>query len=331
MKPTVLTRRTLLRTGAVATPALLTFAARAQTQLPDKALRIIVGFAANGGADQMVRAVAPFLERRLGRHITVENKPGNTGSAAGDSLKNGPADGSVIAFMPSTTLALSVASADVKFEPLVDFAPLTAVGTFETALAVTPKAGVRTLEEYIEWTRNEDAKRRRVGMALSDSLLQMYMRSIGREIGVTLDAVAYRGSAPLVADLQDNRIAAGAGGVTAFLEYHRGNRLRMLAVSGPRRLDLAKDVPTATELGHPTLLTEEWYGYFTSARVPLQIQQEWNRQIRAAIAVPEISAQIVRAGVQMENSTQDVAAARMAAHIKMWKDRMDSLGLKPTN
>src|SRR5215831_7123579 len=101
-------RRTLL----LAAPAILPMAARGQTTLPDRALRIIVGFVNNGGADLMARSIAPALERRLGRHVTVENRPGNTGQAAGEALQISSAkDGSVIAFMPSTTIALRAAMA----------------------------------------------------------------------------------------------------------------------------------------------------------------------------------------------------------------------------
>ena len=79
-------------------PILLPSLARGQTTLPDRALRIIVGFVSNGGADLMARSIAPALERRLGRRVTVENRPGNTGQSAGEALRlSSASDGSVIA------------------------------------------------------------------------------------------------------------------------------------------------------------------------------------------------------------------------------------------
>jgi tripartite-type tricarboxylate transporter receptor subunit TctC len=322
-------RRTLLVSSAVAAPALLSYRARADTLLPDKGLEITVGFVRNGGADLMARIIAPRLESRTGRHVSVVNRPGSTGAGAAEALKSGAADGSVIAFMPSTTLALSVAMASASFDPAADFAPVTVAGTFQTALAVTPKAEVRTLDEYVEWAKGPDAKRRRMGAVLTDALLQVYGKSIARDLGLELQNVSYRGSAPLVTDLEGNRVAGAMGGVTAFVEYHHGNRLRMIAVSGPRRLGVIKDVPTATELGHPNLLMEEWYGCFAAKGAPAPIVAEWNRQIRAVLAEPEVAAQLSANGLQVEGSTQEAAATRMAAHLKMWKDRMELLGLKP--
>src|ERR1700761_374230 len=152
-KTTSLRRRTFLATGAVAAPALLSFGARADTVLPDKGLQITVGFVRNGAADMMARIIAPRLESRVGRHVAVVNRPGSTGAGAADALKAAAPDGSIIAFMPSTTLALSVAQATVSFDPMLDFAPITVAGTFQTALAVTPKAGVHSFEEYIEWAK----------------------------------------------------------------------------------------------------------------------------------------------------------------------------------
>ncbi len=329
MIKTSLRRRTFLTSGAVAAPALLSFGAHAQTALPDKGLQITVGFVRNGAADMMARIIAPRLESRVGRHVVVVNRPGSTGAGAADALKASPPDGSIIAFMPSTTLALSVAQATVSFDPATDFAPITVAGTFQTALAVSPKSGVRTRDDYKDWAKGSDARRRRLGAVLTDALLQVYGKSIGRDLGIEFENVAYRGSAPLVGDLETDRISSGMGGVTAFVEYHRGNRLRMLAISGPKRLPLIKEVPTATELGHPNLLMEEWYGCFASKNVPAPVVAEWNRQIRAVLVEPEVAAQLSGYGLQVEGTTVEGATTRMAAHLKMWKDRMELLGLKP--
>ena len=305
---------------------------RAQTTLPDKGLRIIVGFVNNGGADLMARSIAPALERRLGRRVTVENRPGNTGQAAGEALQLSSArDGSVIAFMPSTTIALRVALASFPFDPEKDLAAITVAGTFQTALAVSPQIGVGTLDQFIAWAKDGEAERRRVGVTATDALLQVYAKTISRAIDVPLDGVGYRGALPLASDLASGKLPAGMGGVTSFLEHHHGGTLRMLAVSGDKHLATARDVPTARELGRPGMLGEEWYGFFAASAASPAIVAEWNRQICAVLADKEVADTLAQYGLEVEGSTPDQAAARVKAHLESWRTRMAAFKLKPSN
>src|SRR5262249_43918382 len=91
---------------------------------PPKEPRVLVGFIRDGGADIAARRIAVELQRRLSRHIHVTNRPGKSGALAGELLKKGPADGSVVAFLPSTTLTTRLISSDFPFDPTVDLAPI---------------------------------------------------------------------------------------------------------------------------------------------------------------------------------------------------------------
>jgi tripartite-type tricarboxylate transporter receptor subunit TctC len=308
------------------------FPVRAQTTLPDKGLRIIVGFVNNGGADLMARSIAPALERRIGRRVTVENRPGNTGQAAGEALQVSSAkDGSVIAFMPSTTIALRVGLASFPFDPEKDIAAITIAGTFQTALAVSPKIGVTTIDEFVAWAKDGEAERRRIGVTATDALLQVYAKTVGWAIDVPLDGVGYRGALPLASDLASGKLPSGLGGVTSFLEHHRGGTLRMLAVSGNKHLATAREVPTVGELGRPDMLGEEFYGFFASAAASPAVVTEWNRQISAVLADKEVAGTLAQYGLEVEGSTPEQATARVTAHLESWRTRMTPFKLKPSN
>ena len=96
--PTVLTRRSVVAASALlAAPSI----GRAQSALPDRSLRIVVGFPNGGGSDLVARAIAPLLERYTGRRVSVENRPGNTGALAGESIKKAPPDGAMVALLPT--------------------------------------------------------------------------------------------------------------------------------------------------------------------------------------------------------------------------------------
>src|SRR3954469_2182237 len=98
--------------------------ARAETTLPDKTLHLLVGFQANGGTDVICRLIATQLERRLGRRVIVENKPGGSGGLPGQLVAKGPPDGTTLAFLASTTLVAKFGPTEFPFDPQRDLKPV---------------------------------------------------------------------------------------------------------------------------------------------------------------------------------------------------------------
>jgi tripartite-type tricarboxylate transporter receptor subunit TctC len=304
--------------------------AHAQTGLPDRALRIIIGFAAGGGSDVMARLIAAALERRIGRRITVENRPGGTGAAAGEALKIGGTDGSMVAFMPSPSLIAKLFVPTYPIDPLTDLAPITIAGTFVEAFAISPKVDVSTVAEYVEWLKAGEPGRNKVGTTAADAMLQYYTRLLSREFGVPMEGRAFRGTAPLVADMEAGKVPAGVAGLTSFLVAHRGNRLRILATSGSKRVSVAPDLPTAAEAGYPGLTMEEWYGFFAAANTPPPLVDAWNQALTAVLKDKEVIERLSQLGLEVETSTPAACGERLAAHMKKWQATLQGLGLRPT-
>ncbi len=317
--------------AATAIPGIGASGAHAQTILPDKGLRILVGFAPGGGADSMARVIAPRLERRLGRRVTVENRPGGSAQIPGELLVKGPKDGTLVAFLASTTLASKFVVADFPFDPLTDLAPITIVGTSQTGLALSPKIGVSTFNEYLDWVKSGDDERRRLGNTSSSLFVDVFGKLIGREINVKLETVAYRGAVSMVADLQSGRLPAGVTAVTSLLEHHRGGRVRLVLTTGRKRSPMTPNVPTAAELGYPQLDIKEWFGFFASQAMPPPLIAEWNRHLAAVLADRETRAELQQLGLTVDPTTPEEAASRLASYMQEWKKRLDLVGMAPTN
>jgi tripartite-type tricarboxylate transporter receptor subunit TctC len=307
-----LRRRSLLAMGAaLAAPAV----ARAQATIPHGTIRILVGYPSSGGSDSMVHVIAGALQSGIGRTITIDYKPGPSGAAAGDVLKRSTPDGKVLAFMPSATMVGKLIKPGFPFDPLVDILPLTLVGTYPTAFAVSPKIDVTNLAEYVS----------------PDSFTQYFGTMVGREIGVPLESVPYAGARPLVADLEQGRIPAGTGGLTSFLVPQRGGRLRMLLTSAAKRSAMAPNVPTTLELGLPRLQQTNWYAFFAPPGMSAAMVAVWTAELRAALQSREVREQLQQMGLTVETSTPAEMAARLASDFKEWKAVLDSLGMKPIN
>lgn len=322
-------RRHLLAFGALAAPVIVPSFARAQSVLPNKSLRFLVGFEHGGGGDLTARAIATQVERRLSRHVIVENKTGMSGAVPGELMKKGPPDGSQLALMSSTTLIAKLTMKDYPFDPLKDIAPVIQVGDFPIAFAVSRKIGVSTFAEYLQWLKEGDASRRKIAVSSNVAFIQVLNVLLGKAIGETLEVVSYRGPIAAVSDVEQGRIPASCNTVTSLLPAHRGGRVRILMTTGAKRLQVANDIPTASELGYPKLDMREWFAFFAPPATPAPIIAEWNRRLSLAIGDAAVGDALRPLGLELETSTPTELAARVASHQMEWEKRMKTAGMEP--
>ncbi len=278
----------------------------------------------------MARVIATALERRIGRRVSVDNRPGGTGAAAGEALKLNGSDGSMVAFMPTPSLVAKLFGPTYPFDPATDLAPITTAGTYIDAFAVSPKLNVATIAEYVEWLKAGEPGRNKIGVTATDTTLQFYTRLLSREFGVPMAGQAFRATVSLLADIEAGKIPAGVAGLTSFLVAHRGNRVRILAISGSKRVSVAPDLPTAAEAGYPALTMEEWYGFFAAANAPPSLVDAWNQALTAVLEDKEVIEQLSQLGLEVETSTPAACGERLAAHMKKWQATLQELGIRPT-
>jgi tripartite-type tricarboxylate transporter receptor subunit TctC len=322
-----ITRRTslLLGASAVLAPTLL----RAQTTLPDKPIRMLIGFPAGGGSDVMARLIAEPLRQRTGRNIVIENKVGASGTLAGAALKTSPPDGSVICFMPSATVMQKLSMVAVPFDPQADMAPITMAGTLQTVYCVSPTIGVNTLAEYVEWLK-KNPTRASFGSTAMGSSTHFFGLMIGQAIGRPLEAVAYRGAAPLASDLQGGHITGGCGSITDFIDHHRNGVVKILVTSGSQPPASAPDLPTGASLGFKDLQLSGWYAFFAPAGTPPNIVEAWGKELRPVLELPEIRRRLAELGLEVGTSSPQEFTERLNRDMTQWQKVMDSVGYKPT-
>lgn len=325
-------RHALLSLGtACAWPLFKSTPVRAQSTLPNRDLDILIGFLGGAGTDTSARLIAAGLQRRLGRRVSVEVRPGESGTTMAKLLKQSPRDGSVIGFIPSTTLAARLAIKTAAFDPVNDLAPISMAGTFSMGFAVSPKIGVSTFEEYLEWAKNGDSRHRRLGNTASDAFITVLDLIIGRALGLTLEPVAYRGASPMVKDLEDGRLPAAVASITSLLEHHRGGRLKLLLTSGTHRLRKAPDIPTARELEFPDLEMREWFAFFGPAALPAPLVDEWNRQLRSVLSNSDLTSELAQFGLDVDTSTPQELASQVKLILAAWSARIKAVGIQPAN
>lgn len=324
-----LSRRSLLAVGTLfGAPRLLPSSALAQPGLPGKALRILVGFSAGGGAEPMARAIAPRLELRTSRRVAVENKANDKNEPAGEYMSKALTEGSVIAFLPTTTIAMTPPREIFPFDSRSDLVPLTMAGVFQVAFIVPRSANLATFADYMAWLKAGPPERRRLGTSSTDPYLKLYAMMIARECGVDLEIVPHKASSRLVAALKAGSVPAGIGSVSTLLDHNRDGAVKMLMTSGAKRASVLRDVATAVESGFANLELQEWYGFFASSASPPAVAAEWSRLLQPILLEPEVVAQLATLGLDAAPTTQEEATALFKVRLKIWAEKTAAFGMK---
>jgi tripartite-type tricarboxylate transporter receptor subunit TctC len=322
-------RRVLMQAGGALALAGLGPAARAQQGLPTGTIRILVGFPPGGGSDIMARYVADKLRERTGANVIVENRPGASGAIAIDALKKAQADGTVLMYGTSaTTVALTVTRKSPGFDLEKDLTPIALTGATATAFVVSSTLGVRTLGEYVAWLKKNPGKDT-FGTTAPGSNTHFFGVLLGQAIGIPLEAAAYKGAAPLLADLFGGHVAAGCGGVTDFLTHHQSDKVRIVAVSSPKRLPFAPDLPIVSELGYPGLNYEGFYGFYGPPKMNPALVDAWNRELSAATESSDLRARLLNTGLDVQTGTPAEFAGRQARLVVSFTEMMRKAGYSP--
>ena len=321
-------RRHLLALPACGLLAGLTpLAAQAQA---DRTLRILVGFPPGGSIDTVGRLLADRMKDELKANIVVDNKPGAGGRVAADLLKAAPADGSTFMLAPVVVPVLApLVFSKLNYNPATDFAPVGHVCNFSFALSVPAALPVRTVQEFLAWTK-ANPQRANFGSPAAGSLPHFFGEMLSREADAGLVHVPFAGGAPLMTALIGGQVSAGIDVVLEALEAHRGGKVRILAVSGDRRSPVLPDVPTFRESGFPNIVASGWFGAYAPARTPEPAIAAFNRALNRALAQPDVVERFARLALEPGGGTpadlsriEQASTARWAPVVKATGFRAD--------
>jgi tripartite-type tricarboxylate transporter receptor subunit TctC len=261
--------------------------------------------------------------------VVVENRPGAGGQLAAQALKAAPADGSVLFLSHDHTVTiLPLVVKNPGFEPVKDFAPVAGFATFVNAFAVSGGNPARTFNEYVNWVKAQQGKGA-VGIPAPASTPEFLVKVMGEKFKLDLVAAPYRGSAPMMADMLGNQIAAGVGSVPDFIENHKAGKVRVLAVLGGARQAALPDVPTFTELGLGGLEDMPYYGVFAPAGTPKAFIDQFSAAVAKVIALPEVRGQLSQMGLTVGHMSPDQLARRERAYAQVWTRIVRESGFQP--
>lgn len=321
--------RRLLRHVAACTLALACANAShdAVAQAPPP-LTLIVGYATGGSVDFLARLIAEPLRKSLARPVIVENRPGAAGLVAAAELKRAPADGSVLLVAPLVIPVLApLTYRELPYDPDRDIAPVTQILRLQQAFAVPAAHPAKSIADYVAWAKLHP-ERATFGSSTPGGLPHFLGLLVGKEAGLDMVFVPYKGAAPMLNDLAGNQISAGVDSLPDLLPLHRGGRIRILATSGRRRSPLAPDVPALAEQGFPSIDAVSWVAVFAPGGAPKDVRERIARAVSAAVQAPEMREALVARGFEPTGTTPDELGAVIAADRARWAPVVKASGFR---
>jgi tripartite-type tricarboxylate transporter receptor subunit TctC len=319
------TRRNVLAFG---------LASAATCALADNAppLRILVGFPPGGSTDVIARHLALGLQKELGRVVIVENKPGAGGQLAALALKAAKADGTTLFLSNSHTVSMiPLTVLSPGFDPVHDFAPVALVAVDPAVLALSPTTvgdTTRGLREFGQWAKANPGAAN-VGVPAPASQPEFAVTLIARTLGINLNAVPYRGAAPMVQDVVSGQIAAGIGAIGNVLPFAQSGKLRVVAVDGSTRLPSLPEVPTFAELGVKGLEQSIFTAVYAPTGTPPDVLRTYGAAITRIAGSAEFANRLSAIGAIAATASPEELAARARGTRSSWASLVKTVGFKP--
>jgi tripartite-type tricarboxylate transporter receptor subunit TctC len=309
--------------------SLVTLAAGVAHAQPAQPIRILVGFPPGGGTDAIARLLADKLKDQLGTTVIVENRAGAGGQIAAQVLKASPPDGHTLFLSHDHSISiLPLVTKNAGFDPAVDFVPVAGFATFANALALSAGTPAKTLPEYMRYVQQHGGKDS-IGIPAPASIPEFLVGMLASKYKLDLQALPYRGSAPMMQDMMGNQIKAGVASIPDFIEYHRAGKLHVVAVIGDKRQAILPDVPTFAELGIVGLEELPYYGLFAPAGTPPAVIEHFDNALAKVIAMPDVRQQLTAMGLTVAFQPQAQFATRVKNYTDTWARIIKSSGFQP--
>ena len=301
--------------------------ASAQTY-PAKPIRIVVPNPPGGTSDILARTIGQKLNEAWGQPVIVENRAGANGNIGANLVAKSPSDGYTLLLTDVGALAISPSVfADLPFDPVRDFAPVVLISYSPHVLGVHPSIPATTVKELIALAKSRPGELNfataGVGSAPHLAGVEFALRT-----GVQWTYVPYKGGSQAVADVVAGHSDVLFNGMLPVYPHVKGGRMRALAVSSPKRVAAAPEIPTVAESGLPGFETGSWQGMLAPSGTPGNIVLKLNAEIRRILDAPGIKAQLADQGTEVRADTPESLGQFIRAEIPRWARVIKQSGIK---
>ncbi len=302
-------------------------AAQPEAEYPSRPMHLIVNFPPGGTTDILARLIGPKLTEVFKQAVVIDNRAGASGMIGANTVAKASHDGYTFGFIISTNAISPALFANVPFDPVRDFAPITLLISVPNVISVHPSVPATTLTELIALAKSQPGKLSfgSSGTGTAVHLTGELFKSVAK---VEITHVPYKGGGPALSDLIAGQIPMGVQNIATVVQYVRAGRVRALGISSLERSPALPDVPTIASAGFPGFEAKEWYGLVAPAGTPVPIVARLNREIVRVMHLPDINARIAEQGAEIVADSPEQFGAFIKSELAKWTRIVRETGMR---
>ena len=300
--------------------------ALAQQDYPSRPIRLITPAAQGGTTDLLARVFGARLAEVFKQQVVVDNRASASGVIAGELTANAPPDGYTLLLAYHQHTINAALNPKLPYHPVTSFTPITQLTSAALMLVVNPATPVRSLEEFLSWTRNYPGPLN-YGSAGNGSGGHLAGELYKLMTGVKAEHIPYKGSGPAMMDLVAGQYHYNFAGIQGAQALVRSGKLRALAITAPRRLAALPHLPAVAEM-LPGFEVVGWYGVIGPANLPGPIVTRLHEELAKVLGQPEVRERIVADGSEPIGSTPGEFRQFMLADLAKWAKVVKQSGAK---
>jgi tripartite-type tricarboxylate transporter receptor subunit TctC len=289
---------------------------------------MIIPFGPGGGTDIVGRILAEYMQKKLGKPVVVENKPGAGGIIGNEFVANAAPDGYTIALMTAGQVIAAVTRKQMRYDTLTAFTPIGMVATASLAIVARPDFPASDVKELIAMAKADPNKV--VFASPGFAATQHFAGEMFKQAaGVSLLHVPFKTTPEAMNAVMGKHADILFDTVSAVLQQVEGGQLKALAVTGAERFPALPKVPTAVESGLvPGYDVTTWYGMFGPKGIPAPIVAKLNAVLNEALADPDVKAKLKRSGVVVKSSTPEQFGAFLTDQYNKFAKTREAAGIQ---
>jgi tripartite-type tricarboxylate transporter receptor subunit TctC len=296
---------------------------------PAKPILMIVPLQAGTAVDTVARVLAAKMSESLQQPIVVENQPGAAGQIGTERIARAAPDGYTIGFVNDSILTmLPNLNRNLGYDPLRDLAPVSRVAGNAFGIAVNPGFGARSIGEVATMAKAKPASIH-FASGGNGSPQHMAIEMFKAAAGIDIVHVPYKGAAQALTDVVGGQVPLIAQGIGVISSQAKAGKVRVLAVTGPRRSPLLPDIPTMAEAGYPGFEFATWFAVVAPAGTPREIVDRLNAEIVKASNLPEVRTRLVEQGYDVEPSSPAALTESIRTGLARMGRIIRDAGIKP--